>query len=79
MTAYGGQPAEVVSAATHAAKAWWTVILLSSLYVFSFVDRLVLALLVAPLRSDLGLSDLQLGLLFGPAFGLFYADRKSVV
>ena len=34
---------------------------------------LVLALLVAPLRADLGLNDLQLGLLFGPAFGLFYA------
>jgi predicted MFS family arabinose efflux permease len=46
---------------------------LSSLYVLSFVDRFVLALLVAPLRSDLGLSDVQLGLLFGPAFGLFYA------
>ena len=59
--------------AVSAAKAWWTVFLLSSLYVFSFIDRLVLALLVAPLRSDLGLSDLQLGLLFGPAFGLFYA------
>jgi MFS family permease len=69
---YVGEPVEVVPAATQAAKAWWTVILLSSLYVFSFVDRLVLALLVRPLRSDLGLSDLQLGLLFGPAFGLFY-------
>jgi MFS family permease len=59
--------------ATGAARAWWTVALLSFLYVFSFIDRLVLALLVAPLRSDLGLNDLQLGLLFGPAFGLFYA------
>ena len=73
MTAYGGQSAEGVPAATGEAKAWWTVILLSSLYVFSFVDRLVLALLVGPLRSDLGLNDLELGLLFGPAFGLFYA------
>jgi MFS family permease len=73
VSAYGGQSAEVMPAATGVAKAWWTVILLSSLYVFSFVDRLVLALLVAPLRSDLGLNDLQLGLLFGPAFGLFYA------
>jgi MFS family permease len=62
-----------VSPAIGAARAWWTVALLSSLYVFSFIDRLVLALLVAPLRSDLGLNDVQLGLLFGPAFGLFYA------
>jgi MFS family permease len=73
VTEYGAQPVEQVPPATGAAKAWWTVVLLSSLYVFSFIDRLVLALLVAPLRSDLGLSDLQLGLLFGPAFGLFYA------
>lgn len=73
MTGYGAKPAEARPSATGAAKAWWTVFLLSSLYVFSFIDRLVLALLVAPLRSDLGLNDLQLGLLFGPAFGLFYA------
>jgi MFS family permease len=73
MSAYSAESAVIAPAATGTARAWWTVILLSSLYVFSFVDRLVLALLVAPLRSDLGLSDLQLGLLFGPAFGLFYA------
>ena len=73
MTASGAKPLEQQPSAVSAAKAWWTVFLLSSLYVFSFIDRLVLALLVAPLRSDLGLSDLQLGLLFGPAFGLFYA------
>ena len=62
-----------VSPAIGAARGWWAVTLLSCLYVFSFIDRLVLALLVAPLRSDLGLNDVQLGLLFGPAFGLFYA------
>jgi len=54
-------------------RAWWTVGLLSLLYVLSFIDRLILALLVSPLKADLGVSDLQLGLLFGPAFGLFYA------
>ena len=54
-------------------RAWWTVALLGLLYVLSFVDRVILALLVAPLKADLGVSDLQLGLLFGPAFAVFYA------
>ncbi|TAJ69804.1 MAG: MFS transporter [Phenylobacterium sp.] len=53
--------------------AWWTVALLGLLYILSFVDRVILALLVAPLKADLGVSDLQLGLLFGPAFAVFYA------
>jgi hypothetical protein len=38
----------------------------------SFIDRLILALLVAPLKADFSVTDVQLGLLFGPAFGLFY-------
>jgi MFS family permease len=46
--------------------------LLGSLYVLSFIDRFILALLVAPLKADLGLSDVQLGLLFGTFFALFY-------
>jgi MFS family permease len=53
--------------------AWWTVSLLSTLYVLSFVDRVILALLVTPLKADLNVSDVQLGLLFGPAFAIFYA------
>lgn len=53
--------------------AWVAVTLLGLLYVLSFVDRIVLALLVQPLRADLGVSDVQLGLLFGVAFAFFYA------
>ena len=39
----------------------------------SFIDRLVLSLLVAPIKRDLQLSDTQFGLLAGLAFALFYA------
>lgn len=53
-------------------RAWATLALLGALYFMSFVDRLILALLVEPLRQDLGVSNLQLGLLFGTAFALFY-------
>lgn len=42
-------------------------------YILSFVDRQILGLLVDPIRRDLGLSDLQIGLLQGAAFALLYA------
>jgi MFS transporter, Spinster family, sphingosine-1-phosphate transporter len=40
---------------------------------FNYVDRLALALLLQDIKTDLQLSDSQLGLLTGLAFALFYA------
>lgn len=42
-------------------------------YVLSFVDRQILSLMVDPIRRDLGISDVQIGLLQGLAFALLYA------
>lgn len=42
-------------------------------YILSFVDRQILSLMVEPIKQDLGLSDLQVGLLQGLAFALLYA------
>jgi MFS family permease len=53
--------------------AWYAVIVLMICYTFSFVDRLVLAFLVTPLKHDLHLSDTQIGLLQGLAFAMFYS------
>ncbi len=39
----------------------------------SYTDRQILSLLVEPLRRDLGLSDVQMGLLQGLAFALIYS------
>jgi MFS family permease len=47
--------------------------LLTVVYVINFVDRQILSILLQSIKLDLGLSDLQLGLLSGTAFGLFYA------
>ncbi|MFP6606254.1 MAG: MFS transporter [Myxococcota bacterium] len=47
--------------------------LLCVVYIVNMVDRQVLAILLQSIKEDLGLSDLQLGLLSGTAFGLFYA------
>ncbi len=54
-------------------RAWLLVSLLTVAYVVSFVDRYILSLLIDPIKADLGLSDFQIGILLGPAFGIFYA------
>ena len=53
--------------------AWYVVFVLLLLNVSSFVDRQVMALLVTPMKADLGISDTQVGLLLGPAFALTFA------
>ncbi|MGI9249293.1 MAG: spinster family MFS transporter, partial [Woeseiaceae bacterium] len=40
--------------------------------IFSFIDRMIIALLVAPIKADLDLTDTDIGLLHGLAFALFY-------
>ena len=54
------------------AYAWFVVAVLMLAYMFSFVDRQILNLLVAPIRRDLGISDTQISLLMGFSFAVFY-------
>jgi MFS family permease len=54
-------------------RAWYLVGLLTLAYVFSFVDKYLPALLIEPIKQDLGASDTQMGLLLGPAFAVLYA------
>ena len=42
-------------------------------FMFNFLDRQVMALLVTPIKKDLGLSDTEVSLLIGFAFVVFYA------
>ncbi len=55
-----------------ARRAWWAVAVLTIAYFFSFIDRQILNLLVAPIRRDLGISDTQMSLLMGVSFASFY-------
>jgi MFS family permease len=55
-----------------AARAWWAVFVLMITYMVALVDRQILSLLVVPLKESLSLSDTQVGLLQGLAFGVFY-------
>ncbi|MCL4790466.1 MAG: MFS transporter [Gammaproteobacteria bacterium] len=54
-------------------RAWYAVAILVLAFILSFVDRIVIALLVEPIKADLGISDFGIGLLQGFAFALFYA------
>lgn len=53
--------------------AWFAVAVFCALQLSSNMDRQVISLVVEPLRRDFGLDDIQIGLLQGLAFALFYA------
>lgn len=52
---------------------WYMVILCMIAYIFSFIDRQIVALLIEPIRADLQISDTQFSLIHGLAFAIFYA------
>lgn len=67
--------------------AWYVVGVLALANISSFLDRQILALLVAPIKRDMHLTDTEVSLLMGLSFALFYtvfgiligrvADRAS--
>ena len=54
-------------------RYWMLVAALLAVNIYAFIDRAVLALLIDPIKADLGASDLQMGLLLGLGFALFSA------
>lgn len=75
-----------------ARQGWRLVFVLLLFYIFSFIDRQIIALLVEPIKRDLQVTDTQIGLLQGLAFAIFYTlfgipigwladrmNRKSIV
>jgi MFS family permease len=66
---------------------YYVLLILILVYIFNFIDRQILGILASSIKTELGLSDQQLGLMGGMAFALFYtalgipialvADRKS--
>lgn len=54
------------------AYAWTVTAILMVAYTFSFLDREILYLLVEPIKAAFDLTEFQMGLLMGPAFGIFY-------
>lgn len=72
--------------------AMYTMLVLTVASMFSYIDRIVLNLMVGPIKAAFSLTDTQFSLLQGAAFGLFYtlaalpigrlvdfADRRLIV
>lgn len=55
------------------AYRWYALGLLMLIYAFNFIDRQIITILAPELKRDLGLTDAQLGLLYGTAFAMFYS------
>ena len=53
--------------------SWYALSVLVLVYVLNFIDRNILSILANDIKADLGLSDADLGFLYGTAFGVFYA------
>jgi MFS family permease len=55
------------------AYAWYVAVLMMFFYVLSFMDRQIIAVMIEPIKADLSLSDVQISLLGGLSFVLFYS------
>jgi MFS family permease len=71
-TESSGSAAETRKGSRSLRYAWYVVGVLTLVYVFSFLDRQIFSLIVAPLRRDLHISDTQVSLLQGFSFAVFY-------
>ncbi|TVV77263.1 MFS transporter [Sphingomonas solaris] len=65
-------PADTRTPYPSPALAWLGVAILFFFYIRSLADRYLIALVVDPIKQDLGLSDFQISLLQGPAFAVLY-------
>jgi len=50
----------------------YVLLVLTGVYTFNFIDRQILVILQESIKSELGLTDTQLGLMTGLTFALFY-------
>ena len=51
----------------------YVLFVLTIVYVLNFIDRQILSILANDVKRDLGLTDADIGFLFGTAFGVFYS------
>jgi MFS family permease len=66
-------PAPAASDAATSVYAWTVIVLFGLANAVAFIDRGFLSLVVEPIRKSLSLTDVQIGVLIGPAFILFYS------
>ncbi len=52
--------------------AWVVLAVLCFVYIFNFMDRQLMSVLITPIKAELHLTDTQMGLMTGLLFALFY-------
>jgi MFS family permease len=62
-----------VNGPANSSAGWYAVVVLCVALLLSFTDRLIINLVVDPIRSDLALSDLEISLLQGAGFAVIFA------
>ena len=55
------------------AYSHYVLFVLVIVYVFNFIDRNILSILSQDIQADLGVTDAQMGFLYGTVFAVFYA------
>jgi predicted MFS family arabinose efflux permease len=54
------------------AYSWYVLVVLTLVYLSNHADRLLLAVLIGPIKREFAASDTMMGLLAGPAFAIVY-------
>jgi MFS family permease len=62
-----------MSAGGESRRAWGVLAVLTAVYALNYLDRQILSILAEDVKRDLGLTDAQIGFLYGTAFAVFYA------
>jgi len=53
-------------------RTHYALCVLAIIYIFNYIDRLLVSILIEPIKLEFGVSDTMIGLLSGVAFALFY-------
>ncbi|VVM68320.1 sugar efflux transporter [Pseudomonas fluorescens] len=53
-------------------RTHYALFMLATIYVFNYIDRQLMAILIEPVKLEFGISDTQIGLLSGVTFAVFY-------
>ena len=49
---------------------WWALVMLTSIYICGFIDRIIMQVLVEPVKAEFSLSDFEIGIVAGLAFAV---------
>jgi predicted MFS family arabinose efflux permease len=53
-------------------RTHYALFVLAAIYIFNYIDRLLMAILIEPVKAEFGISDTGIGLLSGVTFAVFY-------